>query len=112
MDEGYYMALAKVRMDRAEELLIEAKDLLEKSSYKSANNRAFYAIEKSIKALLAMKQIEATTHKVEVATHNGGLNSSIISLFLKEMEYLLLRITRKLSMQTKFVMHQIMMIFI
>ena len=42
MDEGYYMALAK---DRAEELLIEAKDLLEKSSYKSANNRAFYAIE-------------------------------------------------------------------
>lgn len=29
MDEGYYMALAKVRMDRAEELLIEAKDLLE-----------------------------------------------------------------------------------
>ena len=31
MDEGYYMALAKVRMDRAEELLIEAKDLLEKS---------------------------------------------------------------------------------
>ena len=64
MDEGYYMALAKVRMDRAEELLIEAKDLLEKSSYKSANNRAFYA-----------------TEKVEVATHNGGLNSSIISLF-------------------------------
>ena len=105
MDDGYYMALAKVRMDRAEELLIEAKDLLEKSSYKSANNRAFYAIEKSVKALLA-------TEKVEVATHNGGLNSSIISLFLKEMEYLLLRITRKLSMQTKFVMHQIMMIFI
>lgn len=66
MDEGYYMALAKVRMDRAEELLIEAKDLLEKSSYKSANNRAFYAIEKSVKALLA-------TEKVEVATHNGGL---------------------------------------
>lgn len=52
------------------------------------------------------------TEKVEVATHIGGLNSSIISLFLKEMEYLLLRITRKLSMQTKFVMHQIMMIFI
>ena len=35
----------KGEMDRAEELLIEAKDLLEKSSYKSANNRAFYAIE-------------------------------------------------------------------
>ena len=62
MDEGYYMA-PKVRMDRAEELLIEAKDLLEKSSYKSANNRAFMQLEK---ALLA-------TEKVEVATHNGGV---------------------------------------
>lgn len=66
MDEGYYMALAKVRMDRAEELLVEAKGLLDKSSYKSANNRAFYAIEKSVKALLA-------TEKVETVTHNGGL---------------------------------------
>lgn len=39
---------------------------LEKGSYKSANNRAFYAMEKGIKALLAMEQIEVTTH-------NGGL---------------------------------------
>ena len=35
-------------------------------SYKSANNRAFYVIEKSVKALLATKQVEVTTH-------NGGL---------------------------------------
>lgn len=41
-------------------------ELLEKGSYKSANNRAFYTMEKSIKALLAMEQIEVTTH-------NGGL---------------------------------------
>ena len=37
-----------------------------KVPYKSANNRAFYAIEKSIKALLA-------TEVVEVITHNGAL---------------------------------------
>lgn len=53
-------------MSRAKELFEESVELLEKSSYKSANNRAFYAMEKSIKALLTMEQIEVTTH-------NGGL---------------------------------------
>ena len=66
MDKEYYMALAKVRMERAKELIDEAKELLDRESYKSANNRAFYAIEKGIKALLA-------TEQVEVTTHNGGL---------------------------------------
>ncbi len=66
MDKEYYMALAKVRMERARELLEEAEELLEKESYKSANNRAFYAMEKAIKALLA-------TRGIEVSTHNGGL---------------------------------------
>jgi uncharacterized protein (UPF0332 family) len=37
-------------MDRAKELRDEAIELLEKGAYKSANNRAFYAMEKSIKA--------------------------------------------------------------
>lgn len=50
MDKEYYDALVKVRMDRARELYDEAAGLLEKGSYKSANNRAFYAMEKSIKA--------------------------------------------------------------
>ena len=66
MDKEYFDALAAVRLERAKELLDDAVELLNRGSYKSANNRAFYAIEKSIKALLAMKQIEATTH-------NGGL---------------------------------------
>lgn len=66
MDKEYYLTLAKVRMERAKELLVEAKELLDRESYKSANNRAFYAIEKSVKALLATEQIEVTTH-------NGGL---------------------------------------
>lgn len=66
MDKEQGMILAKLRLDRAKELLTESKDLLEKGSYKSANNRAFYAIEKSIKALLA-------TELVEVITHNGAL---------------------------------------
>ena len=53
MDKGQGMILAKLRLDRARELLTESQELLEKGAYKSANNRAFYAIEKSIKALLA-----------------------------------------------------------
>lgn len=66
MDKEYYEALAKVRLDRAKELIEDAKELLERGSYKSANNRAFYAVEKGLKALLATKE-------VEVATHNGSL---------------------------------------
>ena len=66
MDREYYLALAKARIDRADELLMESRLLLEKNAYKSSNNRAFYAIEKSIKALLATKEME-------VLTHNGGL---------------------------------------
>ena len=66
MDREYYLALAKARMDGADELLMESRLLLEKNAYKSSNNRAFYAIEKSIKALLATKEME-------MLTHNGGL---------------------------------------
>lgn len=66
MDKKYFLSLAAVRLQRAEELLRESKLLFEKGACKSANNRAFYAIEKSIKGLLALKEIE-------VQTHNGGL---------------------------------------
>ena len=66
MDKEFYLALARVRLDRARELVEESKELLNRDAYKSANNRAFYAIEKSVKALLA-------TEQVEVASHNGGL---------------------------------------
>lgn len=66
MNKEYYMLLARVRMERAKELLGESKTLLETNAYKSANNRAFYAIEKAIKALLALKE-------TDVITHNGAL---------------------------------------
>lgn len=66
MDKEQGMILAKLRLDRAKELLTESQELLNRGSFKSANNRAFYAIEKSIKALLA-------TELVEVVTHNGVL---------------------------------------
>ena len=62
MDREQGMILAKLRLDRAKELVTESQELLDKGSYKSANNRAFYAIEKSIKALLATELVEVVTH--------------------------------------------------
>ena len=59
-DEKYILAM--LRLDRANELLIESKELLEKEKYKSANNRAFYSIEKSLNALLILEGITAKTH--------------------------------------------------
>lgn len=62
MDKDFYRTLAAIRIERAQELLKEAQDLLIKDSYKSANNRAFYSIEKAVKALLATAETEAMTH--------------------------------------------------
>ena len=46
IDKETYRVLASVRMERAIELVDEAKELLQNERYKSANNRAFYAMEK------------------------------------------------------------------
>ena len=59
MDKETYRVLASVRMERAIELVDGAKELLQNERYKSANNRAFYAMEKTMKALLAIKEIDA-----------------------------------------------------
>lgn len=55
-------ALVKVRIDSSRELYNDAYRLYEQGSYKSANNRAYYSAEKSLKALLATKGVDATTH--------------------------------------------------
>lgn len=70
MDEKDYEALVSVRFDRAKELYYEAKELANMDCYKSANNRAFYAIEKCIKALLATRQIDVETHNGAVSQFN------------------------------------------
>ena len=62
MEKETYRVLASVRMERAIELVDEAKELLQNERYKSANNRAFYAMEKTMKALLAIKEIDADSH--------------------------------------------------
>lgn len=70
MDKNYYESLVTVRFDRAKELYVEAKQLTDMDCYKSANNRAFYSIEKCIKALLATKQMDVETHNGAVSQFN------------------------------------------
>ncbi|MCD7716008.1 MAG: HEPN domain-containing protein [Lachnospiraceae bacterium] len=43
-------------------LLDDARNSLDKQSCKSANNRAFYAMEKAVRALLVLKDTEPQTH--------------------------------------------------
>lgn len=86
--------LANIRIERAEELLQEAKSLLENGSYKSANNRAYYSFEKSIKAILAIKEVDAKTHSGvlhlfnEKYVHNGDYFTHDDYLMFKQSEYI------------------------
>ncbi len=66
MEDKHYVELAKIRFQRSKELVLEAEVLLEKGMFKSANNRAYYAIEKALSALLI-------SHKVGTKTHAGVL---------------------------------------
>jgi uncharacterized protein (UPF0332 family) len=66
MEDKYYAELAKIRFERSLELVQEAEVLLDKEMFKSANNRAYYAIEKALSALLIL-------HKIETKTHSGVL---------------------------------------
>lgn len=63
MDEDNRNILVRLRLERATELLAEAEKLLVEGAFKSANNRAYYAIEKSLNALLAHEDVFVQTHK-------------------------------------------------
>lgn len=66
MEDKHYAELANIRLERAGELVSEAEMLLNKEMFKSANNRAYYAIEKALSALLI-------SHKIETKTYSGVL---------------------------------------
>lgn len=72
--------LAKVRYERAEELLKTANILLKEEDYKSANNRAFYSAEQAIKAVLS-------TIEKNSETHNGILSVFNMEFIHKPSEY-------------------------
>lgn len=56
MDKKDFEALALVRLDRAKELYFEANELVRMNSYRSANNRAFYALPIMMTSILLIKK--------------------------------------------------------
>ena len=62
--------LSKYRLNQSIENLEEAKILLENKKYKGANNRAYYAIFHSIKAILALEQTDFKKHSSVIAYFN------------------------------------------
>lgn len=62
--------LSKHRLEQAKEDLEASKMLYENKFYKSANNRAYYSIFHSIKAVLALEPIDFKKHKDVTAYFN------------------------------------------
>ena len=81
-EEEIRLNLAFGRINLAKQLFEDAKIMLEKESFRSANNRAFYSIEKSVKALLALKGLDASSHNALLKTfHNKFIHEE--NLFTK-----------------------------
>lgn len=62
--------LSKHRLRQAEDNIEEAEILFNQKKYKGANNRAYYSIFHSIKAVLALEPIDFRKHKDVIAHFN------------------------------------------
>ena len=62
--------LSRHRIEQAKEELKAAKALYDLKLYKSANNRAYYAIFYAIRAVLALEEIDFKRHKDVIAYFN------------------------------------------
>ncbi len=70
--------LAKHRIEQAKEDWEAANLLYDKQFYKSANNRAYYSIFHSIKAVLSLEPIDFKRHKDVIAYFNKNyINTEI-----------------------------------
>lgn len=54
--------LALYRLERAKELIDDSKQLFASGSYKSSNNRAYYAIFYAMRAVLALDEVDFKKH--------------------------------------------------
>lgn len=70
--------LAKHRLEQAKEDLIAANVMYDLELYKSSNNRAYYSIFHSIKAVLALEPIDFKKHKdVQAYFNKNYVNTEI-----------------------------------
>lgn len=69
---------SKYRLERAKETLKTAKVIFDIKDYKSANNRAYYAIFYAIRAVLALERKDFKRHKDVIAYFNKNyINTEI-----------------------------------
>ncbi len=61
------ISLSKYRIEQAEEFLRDAEHNLEVEAYKTANNRAYYSIFHSIRAILALDGVDFKKHSGVIA---------------------------------------------
>lgn len=79
--------LAKYRLERAKEILIESKDSLMQEHYKLSTNRSYYAMFSATKALLALKELDSSKHSGVISLFNRYIVKE--GLFPKELSKLL-----------------------
>ena len=84
-------AISKVRLEKAEECLADAKLLLERESYKSAANRSYYAVFHAMRAVLAYDGYDSKKHSgiiaefrrlyIKTGIFESSMSDTIRSLF-------------------------------
>ncbi len=75
--------LAMYRMQKAKEILIEARDNLNQKHYGLSVNRSYYAMFTAARALLALKEIDSSKHSGVIALFNQHIVK--VELFPKEI---------------------------
>lgn len=68
-----HVNLAKYRLEKAKEILIEAEDALKQNHFGMSVNRSYYAMFTSAKALLAMKDLDSSKHSGVISLFNQHL---------------------------------------
>ena len=69
-DEVTPLSFARYRLERAKEDLKAAELLYKNDSFLAANNRAYYAIFRAIRAVLALERVDFKRHKDVLAYFN------------------------------------------
>lgn len=78
MDNNEIETLSNYRLEQAKENLEEAIILYDINKYKGSSNRAYYAIFHSIKAILALEEIDFKKHSSVIAYFNKNyINTNI-----------------------------------
>ncbi len=75
--------LARYRIEKAKEILVEAEDNLKQNHYGVSVNRSYYAMFTSARALLALKELDSSKHSGVIALFNQHIVKT--KLFPKEI---------------------------